>query len=229
MKEVKISAKTVEEAIELALEKLGVTREEVEVDVLSEGSRGVLGIGTEEAKVRVRLIEPALPEEAGEPLRSDAVSITQGVLEAILAKMGLTATVTYQAEAVVQEGERAPTPIVFDIEGDELGILIGRRGQTLACLQYIVRLIVGYQTKTLMLPIVIDINGYKQRRYQTLRELAQRMAEQVEASGKPFPLEPMPAYERRIIHLALAGHPRVTTQSTGLGEARKVVILLREQ
>ncbi len=229
MKEVKISAKTVEEAIELALEKLGVTREEVEVDVLSEGSRGVFGIGTDEAKVRVRLIEPALPEEAGEPLRSDAISITQGVLEAILAKMGLTATVAYQTEAVVQEGERAPTPIVFDIEGDELGILIGRRGQTLACLQYIVRLIVGYQTKTLMLPIVIDINGYKQRRYQTLRELAQRMAEQVEASGKPFPLEPMPAYERRIIHLALAEHPRVTTQSNGLGEARKVVILPREQ
>jgi spoIIIJ-associated protein len=229
MKEVKISAKTVEEAIELALEKLGVGREEVEVDVLSEGSRGVFGIGTDEAKVRVRLIEPALPEEAGEPLRSDAISITQGVLEAILAKMGLTATVTYQAEAVVQEGERTPTPIVFDIEGDELGILIGRRGQTLACLQYIVRLIVGYQTKTLMLPIVIDINGYKQHRYQTLRELAQRMAEQVEASGKPFPLEPMPAYERRIIHLALAEHPRVTTQSTGLGEARKVVILPREQ
>ena len=229
MKEVKISAKTVEEAIELALEKLGVGREEVEVDVLSEGSRDVFGIGTDEAKVRVRLIEPELPEEAGEPLRSDAISITQEVLEAILAKMGLTATVTYQAEAVVQEGERTPTPIVFDIEGDELGILIGRRGQTLACLQYIVRLIVGYQTKTLMMPIVIDINGYKQRRYQTLRELAQRMAEQVEASGKPFPLEPMPAYERRIIHLALAEHPRVTTQSTGLGEARKVVILPREQ
>jgi spoIIIJ-associated protein len=229
MKEVKISAKTVEEAIELALEKLGVGREEVEVDVLSEGSRGVFGIGTEEAKVRVRLIEPALPEGVGEPLRNDAISITQEVLETILDKMGLTATVDYQAEAVVQEGERTPIPIVFDIEGDELGILIGRRGQTLACLQYIVRLIVGYQTKTLMLPVVIDVNGYKQHRYQTLRELAQRMAEQVEASGKPFPLEPMPAYERRIIHLALAEHPRVTTQSTGLGEARKVVIIPREQ
>jgi spoIIIJ-associated protein len=232
MKEVKISAKTVEEAIELALEKLGVGREAVEVDVLSEGSRGVFGIGTEEAKVRVRLIETELPEEAGEPSRSDAISITQGVLEAILAKMGLTATVAYQAEAVVQEVERTPSPIVFNVEGENLGILIGRRGQTLACLQYIVRLIVGNQTKALVppiVPIVIDVNSYKQRRYQTLRELAQRIAEQVEASGKPFPLEPMPAYERRIIHLALIEHPKVTTQSTGLGEARKVVILPREQ
>jgi len=199
------------------------------VDVLSEGSRGVFGIGTEEARVRVRLIEPVLPEEAGEHVQSDAISITQGVLEAILARIGVTATTAYGAEAIVQEGERAPSPIVFDIEGDNLGILIGRRGQTLACLQYIVRLIVGHQTKALTPPIVIDVNGYKQRRYQTLRELAQRMAEQVEASGKTFTLEPMPAYERRIIHLTLAEHPKVTTQSTGIGEARKVAILPREQ
>jgi len=87
---------------------------------------------------------------------------------------------------------------------------------------------VGHQTKT-WIPIVIDVEGYKQRRYEALRNLALRVAEQVKASGMPFTLEPMPANERRIAHLTLADHPDVTTQSIGEGEARKVVILLREK
>jgi len=161
--------------------------------------------------------------------QDDIFEAAKGVLEKLLDLMDIPATVTVSDEFSVQEEDGTTSSVGLNIEGEDLGLLIGRRGQTLACLQYIVRLIVGYQMKTLTLPIVIDVNGYKQRRYQTLQELAQRMAEQVEASGKPFPLEPMPAYERRIIHLALAEHPKVTTQSTGLGEARKVVIIPREQ
>ncbi len=106
--------------------------------------------------------------------------------------------------------------------------MIGRRGQTLSCLQHIVRLIVGHQTDA-WLPITIDVAGYKQHRYEALQALAQRMAEQVKVRRAPFTLEPMPAYERRIIHLALAEHPDVTTQSIGEGEARQVVILPKEQ
>jgi len=236
MKEVKISAKTVEEAIQLALEELGASRDEVEVDVLSEGRHGVLGVGAEEARVRVRALE-AIPTETGtepaqqvlEPAQqNELINITRDVLETMLSRMGVTATVMHQEEAVIQEQEKIPAPIVFDVKGDELGILIGRRGQTLACLQYIVRLIVSHRMKASAF-IVIDVNGYKQHRYQSLKALANRIAEEVEASGESFALEPMPAYERRIIHIALADHAGVTTESTGVGETRKVVILPKEQ
>jgi len=125
-------------------------------------------------------------------------------------------------------GDDEATPIAFDIRGEDLGILIGRGGQTLSCLQYIVRLIIAHQTKS-WLPIIIDVEGYKQRRYETLQALARRIAEQVTAKGVPFTLKPMTAYERRIIHLTLADHPDVATQSTDEGEARRVVILPREQ
>ena len=111
----------------------------------------------------------------------------------------------------------------LNIEGEDLGILIGRRGQTLASLQYIVRIMVSCKTSQ-WLPIVIDVDGYKERRYQALQALAGRMAEQVKARRTSFSMEPMPAYERRIVHLTLAENPHVTTQSVGLGEARKVVI-----
>ncbi len=228
MKELEISAKTVEEAIKLALEALGASREEVEVDVLSEGSHGILGIGAEEAKVRVRLLKPT-PSETGleASQESDVVSFTQSVLETILEKLELTASVIFKTEPIIPEAEKTPAPVIFDIEGEDLGILIGRRGQTLACLQYITRLIVAQEMKAPTPTIVIDVNGYKQRRYQTLKALAQNLAEQVTSSGSPFTLEPMPAYERRIIHLTLTDHPDVTTESTGFGEARKVVILPR--
>ena len=128
------------------------------------------------------------------------------------------------AEGSPAQGEDA----VQDIEGDDLGILIGRRGQTLAYLQYIVRLIVSHRVKASVL-IVIDVNGYKQHRYKSLNNMANRIAEEVEANEKSFELEPMPAYERRIIHMALADHPAVFTESTGVGEARKVVIIPKEK
>lgn len=140
------------------------------------------------------------------------------VLERLLDLMGVSATVEPAAEGV---------PVTLNVSGDDLGILIGRRGQTLACLQHVVRLIVSHETGG-WAPIVIDVEGYKQRRYQSLQALAYRIAEQVKSRRTPFTLEPMPAYERRIIHLALVDHPDVTTQSVGEGEERKVVISPRE-
>ena len=157
---------------------------------------------------------------------SDIAETAKGVLEVLLTEMGVVASVVLQPKS--EEEEEATAPITLNIKGDDLGILIGRRGQTLSCLQYIVRLIVAQQTKT-WVPITIDVEGYKQRRYEALRVLALRMAEQVKLRGVPFTLEPMSAYERRIIHLTLADHPDVTTQSIGEGEARKVVILLKEK
>lgn len=223
MKEVEKSAKTVEEAIQLALEELGTSREEVEVDVLSEGRSGILGVGAEEARVIVR------PKTAAEPAQPDDITGTvRDILEAILSRMGVVASVEHRPEAIVQESERDTPPIIFDIEGEELGLLIGRRGQTLACLQYVIRLIIAHQIEAPPL-VVIDVNGYKQRRYQTLQTLAEHMAETVAASGEPFTMEPMPAYERRIIHIALVNHSQVTSESTGFGEARKVVIRPKDE
>ncbi len=206
------SASSVEEAIKQALDQLGVTREEAKVTVLSEGKRGILGVGGEPARVRVELVT----EERG-----DVTEVAKDVLEALLTKMGIVASVMTQVQPASGQGEEVP--IAFDIQGDDLGILIGRRGQTLACLQFVVRLIVGHQTKT-WTPITIDVEGYRQRRSEKLRALAWRLAEQVRTRKSPFTLEPMLAYERRIIHLALADHPDVTTESIGEGEARKVVI-----
>jgi len=158
----------------------------------------------------------------------DIAGVARGVLESLLTMMGVAASIVPQAKPFVGGEEGATVPIALDIKGDDLGILIGRRGQTLSCLQYIVRLIVGHQTEA-WVPIIIDVEGYKQRHYEALRALAWRIAEQVAAGRVPFTLEPMSAFDRRIIHLALADHPDVTTQSIGEGEARKVVILPKEQ
>ena len=163
------------------------------------------------------------PEE-----ESDIAEAAKSVLERLLTEMGVVASVILQAKASIEGEEGITAPIALDIEGDDLGILIGRRGQTLSYLQHVVRLIVAHQTQA-WVPIIIDVEGYKRRRYEALQALAWRLAEQVKVRGVPFSLEPMSAYERRIIHLSLADHPDVTTQSIGEGEARKVVILLKEQ
>ncbi|MFH1662391.1 MAG: R3H domain-containing nucleic acid-binding protein [Chloroflexota bacterium] len=173
--------------------------------------------------------ETEVVEQAPEPVDYNTIiDITRDVLDELLSNMGLAAEVAYQEQAIVQESERVVKPVIFDIKGDELGILIGRRGQTLACLQYITRLIVSHRVKASVL-IVIDVNGYKQQRYKSLNNMANRVAEEVEANEKSFELEPMPAYERRIIHMALADHPAVITESTGIGEARRVVIIPKEK
>jgi spoIIIJ-associated protein len=208
MQELEISGKTVEQAIQKALDKLGVTRDQVDVTILSEGKSGVLGLGAEEARIRIRTLVPVVSEE------SNLAQVAKDVLETLLAKMGVEASVA-QVDTV---------PITLNIKGDDLGILIGRRGQSLASLQYIVRVIVSHRVKA-WLPIVIDVEGYRERRNQALQALAYRMAERVKVKRIPFALEPMPAYERRIVHLALVDHPDVTTQSVGEGEARKVVIM----
>ena len=148
----------------------------------------------------------------------------KGILENLLELMGVPASVKLVEQALVESKAGVPSSITLNVEGDDLGILIGRRGQTLSCLQYMVRIIVGHQKKV-WLPIVIDVESYKQRRCNALQTLAFRIAEQVTQKGEPFALEPMPAFDRRIIHLALADHQDVITESSGEGEARRVVIV----
>ena len=221
MKSLEISAPTVEEAIQKALEQLNVSREEVEVTVVKEGKSGILGLGSEEATVRVRSLVME-PEE-----RSKVAEVAREALESLLVRLGVEASVVSEDKPPFEQGSEASEVITINVTGDDLGILIGRRGQTLAALQHMVRLIVAHQMKA-RVPIVIDVEGYKQRRYSALQALAWRIAEQVKERKKQFALEPMPAYERRIVHLSLADDPDVSTESTGVGEVRKVVIMPKE-
>ena len=189
----------------------------MEVSVVKEGKSGVLGLGAEEAVVRVT---PMVSVKGEEP---DISAEAKNVIEDLLARLGVTASVVPYVPPFAGGNSEAEAPVCFHIQGDDLGILIGWRGQTLSTLQYIVRLIVANKTKAWQ-PIIIDVESYKQRRYETLQSLALRIAERVRANRQPFTLEPMSAYERRIIHLTLADHPDVTTESIGYGESRKVVI-----
>jgi len=156
--------------------------------------------------------------------QSDIVETAKSTLETLLSLMDISGSVALSAEFTTEDEDGTTSSIGLDIEGEDMGILIGRRGQTLSSLQHIVRLIVGHQTQV-RIPIVIDVEGYKRRRCEGLRALAERLAEHVKVNKMPFTMEPMSAFERRVIHLVLADHPDVTTESTGMGEARKVVIL----
>ena len=149
---------------------------------------------------------------------------TRDVLEKLLELMDLDARVSLSEAFTVVDDEGEGASVGLNIEGDDLGILIGRRGQTMLSLQHILRLIVS-ATAEVKMPIVVDVEGYKERRCEGLRNLAFRLADQVTARKSPFAMEPMPAFERRVIHLALADHPDVLTESTGTGEGRKVVII----
>jgi spoIIIJ-associated protein len=155
--------------------------------------------------------------------RTQIYEVARKVLEDLLELMELHATVVPSDEFTVIEEDGNASSIGLNILGDDLGILIGRRGQTIVSLQQIVRLIVSRQMDV-RLPIVLDVEGYKQRRCEGLRVMANRLAEQVKTRKVPFAMEPMPAFERRVVHLELADHPDVYTESTGVGDGRKVVI-----
>jgi len=222
-KSIEVSAPTVEEAVTKGLAELGKAADEVAIEVLHPGSRGVLGIGAKDAVVRLSIVEP---EEEGLPLEEDAEQIARETLQELLTRMGFKAQVSIRPDEEMPQDEDAP-PFILDITGDDLGVLIGRRGQTLQALQYITRLIVSREAQR-WVNLVVDVEKYKTRREQSLRQLAQRMAERVSFNHQPIALEPMPSHERRIVHLTLRDHPIVTTRSIGKGDQRKVTIVLRD-
>jgi len=209
MEGIEITAATVEEAIEKAEAQLGLSRDQFEVEVIREEKSGILGAKGEEALIKVI---PVIPTE------KDAVKVVTEILDTLLELLGVTGKVEVLSDEI---------PLALDITGDDLGILIGRRGQTLASLEYVTKLIVVGRLKT-WLPLTVDVAGYKKRRCDSLQRLALYLAEQVKSKRRAITMEPMPADERRIVHLTLADNPDVTTQSIGEGESRKVVVLLRQ-
>jgi len=242
----------VDEAIARALTELGLAPDQVKVEVLREAKRGILGIGAEDALVRVTEIvpaeveageapvaEPVIPRVAPEAVAPEAPaegpaaeagvpaqlqSVAREVLEGLLQAMRIPGKVETYVRPSEEPGE--PPSLILNITGDDLGVLIGRRGETLQALQFITRLMVNRRWHSLA-NIIVDVEGYKMRRERSLQQLAQRMAEKVSRDGRTVSLEPMPAYERRIVHLALRDHPTVTTYSVGDGDARKVTIRLK--
>ena len=217
MEGIEIVAATVEQAIEKAEAQLGLSRDQFEVEVVREGKSGILGARGKEALIRVTPVTP--PEKAcPEHVEGDAVKVITEILDTLLGLLGVTGKVEVLSDEI---------PLALDITGDDLGILIGRRGQTLASLEYVTKLIVVGRLKT-WLPLTVDVAGYKKRRCDSLQRLALYLAEQVKSKRRAITMEPMPADERRIVHLTLADNPDVTTQSIGEGESRKVVILLRQ-
>ena len=211
MREIEISARTVEEATELALLELDADRSDVEIDVVSRGKAGILGIGAEPAVVRATKVE-SLP---------DSVSIASEVIESLIYLMEVDAMVTMKQA----HNEDLGGPI-FEIEGDDAGLLIGRKGDTLKTFQFLVRYMVSQRIDDRAY-LMIDVEGYQQRRQQSLENMARRVARRVADTGRSIALEPMPPAERRIVHIALSDHPRVTTESAGYGDSRQVVIMLR--
>lgn len=224
MKSIEISARTVAEAIQLALAQLGKDRDEVAIEVLEAGS------DDEEALVRVTAVDDD-EEPASPPAATNVDQIARRILEDLLEHMDIHGYVTaVRATVPGQRGEPEDT-ITLHVEGadeEAMGLLIGRRGETLRSVQFMVNLLVSRKVQKWP-QVVVDVGNYRQRRQESLEGLARRMAERVRQSGRPLTLEPMGAYERRIVHLALRADPTVYTESSGEGEHRKVVIYPAKQ
>jgi len=208
MQSIETTGKTTEEAIEIALKEFDVDRADVEIDVVSRGKSGILGLGGEPARVRVTVLDTP----------TDVVRITSDILENLISTMKVSVVVNLKS--AYQEDVGGP---VFDIDGDDSGLLIGRRGETLRALQFLVSFIAGCQLDE-RVRIFLDVAGYQGRRYEALTNMAQRVAQRVAATGRSVTLEPMPPNERRVVHMALADNPGVTTISSGLGDGRQVVV-----
>ena len=237
-----IIAPSVEEAIEKGLQDLGLTESDVDVEILDEGKRGLLGLGTRQARVALKIksqaAEPQITKaEQGtieerqsliEEPKADAaiddepeeVSIARETINIILEKMHVNADVKVK----LGDGDiNRVAPVIIDIEGKDLSFLIGRKAETINALQYISSLIVGRELDR-WVPLVIDIQQYRHRREEELRKLAQMIAEQVVGTGRKQILEPMPPNERRIIHIELRDNPLVETESVGEEPQRKVTV-----
>lgn len=252
--QLEIIAPSVEEAIEQGLQDLGLPREAVDIEILDEGSRGLFGLGSRQSRVRLTIIttsetraprptpvefahsstsesQPTKTLDQAEPVPVTSpiseedefiLTVARDVVSELLEKMRVHAKVT--SEFGEREDERSRTPIRVNIYGDDLSILIGRQAETLNALQYISSLIISKEIGR-SIPLVVDVEGYRTRRENQLRQLARRMADQALKTGRRQVLEPMPANERRIIHIELRENPQVMTESIGEEPRRKITII----
>lgn len=203
---IEISAKTLNEAITEACQKLGVTSDRLDYQVIEEGSAGFLGIGSKPAIIKAAVkVEEMSVEEVAENFLSD-------VFKAM--SMNVAVEVRYQEDEKTMD---------IELSGEEMGVLIGKRGQTLDSLQYLVSLVVNRETEDYV-RVKVDTEDYRQRRKETLENLAKNIAYKVKKTRRPVSLEPMNPYERRIIHSALQNDKYISTHSEGDEPFRRVVV-----
>jgi len=206
MKSIKVEAKNVEKAVEKALTKLGITREDAEINVIDEGSRGLLGfIGTKDAVVEVKEV-------------FDPVKKGKEFLETLLNKAEINVGVEILEEKSDEE------QVVYNLTGEkELGLVIGHRGETLDAMQYLTSIYINKELEEYF-RVLLDAEGYRDRRQETLERLAERLAAKAERKKRKVVLEPMPSHERRIIHITLKENKNVKSYSEGKEPYRKVMI-----
>ncbi len=206
MEYIEVSSKTLSDAITEACQKLSVTSDKLEYEVIDEGSSGFLGIGSKPAVIKARV-------------KSSVEDTAKDFLKEVFNAMNLTVVVDVKFDEVNNNMD-------IDLSGDDMGVLIGKRGQTLDSLQYLVSLVVNKDVEN-YIRVKVDTENYRQRRKETLENLAKNIAYKVKRTKRPVSLEPMNPYERRIIHSALQNDKYVTTHSEGDEPFRHVVVVLR--
>ena len=207
MEYIEVSAKTVNDAITEACQKLTVTSDKLEYEVVDEGSAGFLGIGSKPAVIKARV-------------KSSVEDTAKDFLKDVFQAMDMTVVVNVKYDEVENSME-------IDLSGDDMGVLIGKRGQTLDSLQYLVSLVVNKNVEN-YIRVKVDTENYRQRRKETLENLAKNISYKVKRTKRPVSLEPMNPYERRIIHSALQNDKYVTTHSEGDEPFRHVVVVLKK-
>lgn len=204
---IQISAKTVDEAITKALIELEITSDKLEYEVLEKGSAGFLGIGAKSAVIKARK-------------KMDIIDQGREFLEKVFEKMNMDVTI----DISVDQEENV---VSINLSGSEMGVLIGKRGQTLDSLQHLVSLVINKNSEQYM-RVKLDTENYRERRKETLEHLAKNIAYKVKRTKRPMALEPMNPYERRIIHSALQNDAYVFTKSEGEEPFRHVVVMLKK-
>ena len=207
MEFIEVSARTVGDAITEALIKLGITSDRIEYEVVEKGSSGILGIGRKDAVIKVR--KKYSPED-------DAREFLENVFKAM----------KLEVEIIIEKDEESNT-LNIDLKGDDMGVLIGKRGQTLDSLQYLTNLAVNRRAENFV-KVKIDTEDYRKRRRETLENLARNIAYKVKRTKRPVALEPMNPFERRVIHSTLQNDKFVTTHSEGEEPYRHVVVTLKK-
>lgn len=206
MEFIEVSARTVDDAITEALIKLGTTSDRIEYEVVEKGSSGILGIGRKDAVIKVH--KKYSPED-------DAREFLENVFKAM----------KLEVEIIIEKDEESNT-LNIDLKGDDMGVLIGKRGQTLDSLQYLTNLAVNRRAENFV-KVKIDTEDYRKRRRETLENLARNIAYKVKRTKRPVALEPMNPFERRVIHSTLQNDKFVTTHSEGEEPYRHVVVTLK--
>ncbi|HEX6174407.1 MAG TPA: RNA-binding cell elongation regulator Jag/EloR [Candidatus Binatia bacterium] len=227
---------TIDQAIDNALVRLGVERDRISIEILSEGKRGILGFGTQKARVRASLrrsaLEPTPLERAPDPVvvasaapkpltEAEIAAMgekAKGVLSEILKRMGIEASVQAKIDHEADE-------IVLEVVCDDSGLLIGRKGQTLEALQYLVTRIAGDRQGSEGPHILVDVENYRQRRKKSLEDMALRLGEKAKRQRKTVTVDALSAADRRIVHAALQDDPWITTKSLGQGSYRRLLII----